>query len=83
MCGHKDASILTDKHEMIDRWKQHNDEHVNGTEKEGQDRGTNGFIGIADDGDMPIRYVKLKMPTNSLGTTRQRRMITLERNLSK
>ena len=37
---------------MIERWKQHYDEHLNGAEAENQD-GEEDFIGTADEGDVP------------------------------
>ncbi|XP_058816401.1 uncharacterized protein LOC131679682 [Topomyia yanbarensis] len=36
ICRDKDGSLLTDNREVIDRWKQHFDEHLNGEENEQQ-----------------------------------------------
>uniref|UniRef100_A0A8D8D0K0 (northern house mosquito) hypothetical protein n=1 Tax=Culex pipiens TaxID=7175 RepID=A0A8D8D0K0_CULPI len=41
MCRDKYGEILTDEREVIERWKQHFDEHLNGPEAEYQDEGRN------------------------------------------
>ncbi|KRF97428.1 uncharacterized protein Dwil_GK26988, partial [Drosophila willistoni] len=64
MCRDKDGSILTDEREVIERWKQHFDEHLNGAEStgnEGRDNGGNAFVSTAEDGNQPaptLREVK-------------------------
>ncbi|XP_038118093.1 uncharacterized protein LOC119769497 [Culex quinquefasciatus] len=54
MCRDKDGVILTDEREVIDRWKQHFDEHLNGTEAEAgvQDGRREDYIGAAGEGVM-------------------------------
>ena len=49
----KDEGILSDEREVIERWKQHYDEYLNGAEAENQD-GEEDFIGTADEGDVPV-----------------------------
>ena len=51
-CRDKDGGILSDEREVIERWKQHYEEHLNGAEAENQDGGED-FIGTADEGDVP------------------------------
>ncbi|KRG00484.1 uncharacterized protein Dwil_GK27899, partial [Drosophila willistoni] len=56
MCRDKDGSILTDGREVIERWKQHYDEHLNGAENtgtEGQDSEGDGYVSTADSGNQP------------------------------
>lgn len=53
MCRDKDGGLLTDEREVIERWKQHFDEHLNGAEAEYQDDRGNDFIGVADGEDEP------------------------------
>lgn len=53
VCQKKDGSVLTDEHELIDRLKQHYDEHLNSAAAEDQDSGRNIFICITDDGNIP------------------------------
>ncbi|XP_058456434.1 uncharacterized protein LOC131433845 [Malaya genurostris] len=60
----KDGSLLTDGREVIKRWKQHFDEHLNGAENVGmgvQDDGGNDYVSAAGDGNDPaptLREVK-------------------------
>ncbi|XP_038117301.1 uncharacterized protein LOC119769343 [Culex quinquefasciatus] len=56
MCRDKDGVILTDEREVIDRWKQHFDEHLNGTEAEAgvQDGRREDYIGAAGEGVEPV-----------------------------
>ncbi|XP_062714037.1 uncharacterized protein LOC134290845 [Aedes albopictus] len=64
ICRDKDGSLLTDKREVIERWKQHFDEHLNGEENVGtedQGSGGNDYVGAAEDGNEPtptLREVK-------------------------
>lgn len=44
MCRDKVVSIYTDEHEVIEWWKQHYDEHLNGAEAAHQDSKRNDFI---------------------------------------
>ncbi|XP_062704877.1 uncharacterized protein LOC134287218 [Aedes albopictus] len=64
ICRDKEGSLLTDKREVIERWKQHFDEHLNGEENVGtedQGSGGNDYVGAAEDGNEPtptLREVK-------------------------
>ena len=61
MCRDKEGGILTDEREVIERWKQHFDEHLNGTEAENQGDGGSDFIDVAGEGEEPtptLREVK-------------------------
>ncbi|XP_058449363.1 uncharacterized protein LOC131429316 [Malaya genurostris] len=54
MCRDQDGSLLTDGREVIKRWKQHFDEHLNGAENVGmkvQDDGRNDYVSAAKDGN--------------------------------
>ena len=57
MCRDKDGGILTDEREVIERWKQHYDGHLNCAEAEHQDGRRNDFIGTADEGEVPTPTV--------------------------
>lgn len=52
ICRDKNGGILTDECEMIESWKQHYDEHLNGSEVKDQTSRRNGFIGTVDEGDV-------------------------------
>ena len=59
----KNGVILTDEREVIDRWKQHFDEHLNGADAEAEEQNDrrDDFIDTADEGEEPaptIREVK-------------------------
>ena len=64
MCRDKDGSILTDERVVIERWKQHYEEHLNGAESTGsesQGSGGDDYVSSADDGSQPaptLREVK-------------------------
>ena len=63
MCRDKDGVILTDEREVINRWKQHFEEHLNGAEAETEDQDGRGddYIGTAGEGEEPaptMREVK-------------------------
>ncbi|XP_058449190.1 uncharacterized protein LOC131429160 [Malaya genurostris] len=64
MSRDKYGSLLTDGREVIKRWKQHFDEHLNGAENVGmgiQDDGRNVYVRAAEDGNDPaptLREVK-------------------------
>ncbi|XP_058839558.1 uncharacterized protein LOC131695048 [Topomyia yanbarensis] len=64
ICRDKDGSLLTDNHEVIERWKQHFDEHLNGEKNMGtDDQGNGGFdyVSAVEDGNEPtptLREVK-------------------------
>ncbi|XP_058449405.1 uncharacterized protein LOC131429348 [Malaya genurostris] len=52
----KDGSLFTDGREVIKRWKQHFDEHLNSAENVGigvQDDGRNDYVSAAEDGNDP------------------------------
>lgn len=52
MCRDKVGIILTHKREVIGRWKQQSDEHLNGAESaenEGQNNGEQFFVSTAND----------------------------------
>ncbi|XP_065078800.1 uncharacterized protein LOC135701797 [Ochlerotatus camptorhynchus] len=57
MSRDKEGGILTDEREVIERWKQHYDEHLNGTKAEDQGGRRNGFVGTVDVGDMPAPMI--------------------------
>lgn len=44
----KNGSFKADERDVIDRWKQHCIEYLNGAQTENQDSGRSGFIGVAD-----------------------------------
>ncbi|XP_052564527.1 uncharacterized protein LOC120430808 isoform X2 [Culex pipiens pallens] len=54
ICRDKDGGILTDEREVIERWKQHFDEHLNGPEAEYQGDGGNDVSGMVDGEDEPV-----------------------------
>ncbi|XP_065080620.1 uncharacterized protein LOC135703351 [Ochlerotatus camptorhynchus] len=64
MCKDKDGSLLTDGREVIERWKQHFDAHLNGEENVGtgdQCNGGNDYVSAAEDRTDPtptLREVK-------------------------
>lgn len=53
MCRDKEGGILTDEREVIDRWKQHYDEHLNGAQAGDRDGGDS-YRSTASDGDVPV-----------------------------
>ncbi|XP_052565823.1 uncharacterized protein LOC128093352 [Culex pipiens pallens] len=68
MCRDKDGVILTDEREVIDRWKQHFDEHLNGTEAEAgvQDGRREDYIGAAGEELIKMGPEKLVFCLHSL-----------------
>ncbi|XP_065082900.1 cytochrome P450 4c21-like [Ochlerotatus camptorhynchus] len=54
MCRDKEGGILTDEREVIERWKQHYDEHLNGAEAEDQGSRMNDIVATADEGNMTV-----------------------------
>lgn len=64
ICRDKDGSLLTDGREVIERWKQHFDQHLNGVENVGTEahgNGGNDDASAAEDGNEPtptLREVK-------------------------
>ena len=52
MCRGKEGGILTDEREVIERWKQHYDEPLNGAQAD--NRAFDDYIGTAADGDVPV-----------------------------
>ncbi|XP_038106408.1 uncharacterized protein LOC119766088 [Culex quinquefasciatus] len=56
MCRDKNGAILTNEREVIDRWKQHFDEHLNSAEAEAGVQGgrREDFIGTAGEGEEPV-----------------------------
>ncbi|XP_052565015.1 uncharacterized protein LOC120421478 isoform X3 [Culex pipiens pallens] len=58
MCRDKDGGILTDEREVIERWKQHFDEHLHGPEAEYQGDGRNDVSGMVDGEDEPATTMR-------------------------
>ena len=58
ICRDKEGGILTDEREVIERWKQHFDEHLNGPEVENQDDREIDFSTEVDDGNEPAPTVR-------------------------
>ncbi|XP_062717045.1 uncharacterized protein LOC134292171 [Aedes albopictus] len=64
ICRDKDGGLLTDGREVIERWKQHFDQHLNGVENVGtgaHGNGKNDDASAAEDGNEPtptLREVK-------------------------
>ncbi|XP_055586813.1 uncharacterized protein LOC129739401 [Uranotaenia lowii] len=54
MCRDKDGGILTDNREMIKRWNQHFDEHLNGAHAGDQDGGGRYIAGVDNDAEEPL-----------------------------
>ena len=53
MCRGVDGSLLTDEQEVINRWKQHFDEHLNGARAE-QQAEDNDYNGERNDEAVPV-----------------------------
>ncbi|KXJ71937.1 hypothetical protein RP20_CCG019349 [Aedes albopictus] len=56
LCRDKDGSLLTDGRAVMERWKQHFDEHLNGVVDVGtggNDSGGNNYANAAGDGNEP------------------------------
>ncbi|XP_065094358.1 uncharacterized protein LOC135714872 [Ochlerotatus camptorhynchus] len=56
MCKNKDGSLLTNEREVIERWKQHFDAHLNGEENVStgdQRNGGNDYVSAEEDGTDP------------------------------
>ena len=71
MCRGVDGSLLTDEQEVINRWRQHFDEHLNGARQEEQAE-DNDYNGERND---ETRWTKWwndeKKPSNSWRTTKR------------
>lgn len=53
--------VLKDEREVIERWIQYFDEHLNGAKSTGnkdQDKGGNVYVSTADDGNQPVCSLK-------------------------
>ncbi|XP_055585265.1 uncharacterized protein LOC129738102 [Uranotaenia lowii] len=53
-CRDKDGGILTDNREVIKRWKQYFNEHLNGANAKDQDGGGSYIAGVANDALEPL-----------------------------
>ena len=53
MCRDKNGGILTDDREVIERWKQHYDEHLNGVQAGDHNRSGEDVVGATNDEDVP------------------------------
>ena len=54
MCRDEEGGILTDEREVIERWRQHYNEHQNGAQADNRASDGGDYVGASADGDVPV-----------------------------